>query len=73
MILPTDRGFQLFNQKTFYCGYPYENKSKNLVLPPRRALFGQPVQKYPIFFALIKKIFLQTLGEIIFRYHEKYF
>ena len=29
---------------------------------------GHPVQKF--FFALIKKIFLQTLVEIIFRYHK---
>ena len=32
------------------------------------ALFGHQVQKN--FFALIKKIFLQTLVEIIFRYHN---
>ena len=35
------------------------------------ALFGHQVQNN--FFALIKKIFLQTLVEIIFRYHKKFF
>ena len=44
---------------------------KNL---PLTALLGHPVQKYFFLklFALIKKIFLQTLVEIIFRY-QKYF
>ena len=35
------------------------------------ALFGHQVQNN--FFALIKKIFLQTLVEIIYRYHKKIF
>ena len=35
------------------------------------ALFGHQVQNN--FFALIKKIFLQTLVEIIFRYHKIFF
>ena len=35
------------------------------------ALFGHQVQNN--FFALIKKIFLQTLVEIIFRYHKFFF
>merc|ERR1711911_399095 len=35
------------------------------------ALFGHQVQNN--FFALIKKIFLQTLVEIIFRYHKNFF
>ena len=35
------------------------------------ALFGHQVQNN--FFALIKKIFLQTLVEIIFRYHKNLF
>ena len=45
-----------------------EEKIQNLVLSPRSALLGHPVQKYFKHFALIKKIFLQTLVEIIFRY-----
>ena len=35
---------------------------KYLVSPPLRALFGHPAQKN--YFALVKKIFLQTLVEI---------
>ena len=35
------------------------------------ALLGHQVQNK--FFALIKKIFLQTLVEIIFRYQKKFF
>ena len=35
------------------------------------ALFGHQVQNN--FFALIKKIYLQTLVEIIFRYHKTFF
>ena len=38
----------------------------------RRAIFGHQVQKY-FFFAFIKKILLQTLVEIIFKYHKKIF
>ena len=41
-----------------------KKKSKNLVLPTCRALLGHPVQKYLIFFAFMKKIFLQTLVEL---------
>ena len=38
------------------------------------AVLGHPVQNlYFLFFALIKKIFLQTLVEIIFWYHKTYF
>ena len=37
------------------------------------ALSGRPVQNTSLFFALIKKIFLQNLVEIIFEYHKKYF
>ena len=48
-----------------------QKKFKKLVLPPLTALLGHQVQN--IFFALIKAIFLQTLVEIIFRYHIKYF
>ena len=31
--------------QTLFCGYPYEKKSKNLVIPPLRTLLGHPVQK----------------------------
>ena len=34
-------------------------------------ILGHPVQKF--YFALIKKIFLQPLAEIIFRYHKFFF
>ena len=45
-----------------------------LRLPPSYSTFGKPSTKiFFLFFALIKKIFLQTLVEIIFRYHKKYF
>ena len=44
-----------------------KKKLQNLVLPSLTAPLEHPVQN--IFFALIKKIFLQTLVEIIFRYH----
>ena len=47
-----------------------EKKYSNFVLPPLTAFFGHTVQN--IFFALIKKIFLQTLVEIIFRF-QKFF
>ena len=40
-----------------------------LVLPPHTALLGHQVQNYR--FVLIKKIFLQTLVEIIIRYKKK--
>ena len=40
---------------------PLKKKSRNLVYPR-----PEPLN----FFALIKKIFLQTLVEIIFRYHQ---
>ena len=44
--------------KTFYCRCRYEKKSKNLVLPPRKALFWHTVQKYLNFFCLHQKDFL---------------
>ena len=50
-----------------------KKKPKNLVLPPRRALFGHPVQIFLFFFALIKQIVLKTLVEIIFRDHTIFF
>ena len=47
----------------FFWGCPYEKKTqKNLT-----ALLGHLVQN--IFFSLIKKLFLQHLVEIIFKYH----
>ena len=40
----------------------------------RHCTFGTPSTKiFFLFFALIKKIFLQSPVEIIFRYHYKYF
>ena len=43
-----------------------------LVLPPRRALLRHLVQKYFFVFALIEKIFLQSLVEIIFKIFLKF-
>ena len=43
-------------------------------LTPLTALLGHLVQKYFfLFFALIKKILLQTLIEIFYRYYKEYF
>ena len=41
---------------------------KYLVYPPLAALLGHPVQNNK--FALIRKIYLQTLVELMFRYHK---
>ena len=54
----------------FIADAPMKKKSKNLVLPPRRALLGHPVQKYFKFFCFNQKIFLHPLVEIIFRHHK---
>ena len=51
---------------TFFCGCPYEEKK----IPLRRALSGHSVQKYFEFVCFNQKILLQTLVEIIFRYHK---
>ena len=47
---------------------PMKNKFKKFNVRGGTALFGHHVQND--FFALIKKIFLQPLVEIIFRYHK---
>ena len=52
----------------FFAGAPMKKKFKNFCVQGCTALFGHQVQNH--FFALIKKIFLQTLVEIIFRYHK---
>ena len=49
----------------FFCGCPYEKKIKKFSVRGGTALFGHQVQNN--FFALIKKLFLQTLVEIILR------
>ena len=54
-----------------FCGCPYEKKNQKFRVRGCTALFGHQVQNN--FFALIKKIFLQTLVEIIFRYHKFFF
>ena len=56
----------------YYFQMPYEKKKiQKFSVRGCTALFGHQVQN--IFFALIKKIFLQTLVEIIFRYHKFFF
>ena len=46
-------------------------KKTKISLQGGTALFGHQIQNN--FFALIKKIFLQTLIEIIFRYHSFFY
>ena len=55
----------------FFMDLNMKKKLKSLVLPPLTALLGNSALN--IFFALIKKIFLQTLVEIIFRYRKIFF
>ena len=58
---PGDPGLFL----TYGYGYHYEFFFNKICLNPSAALLGQPVQKIFVdFFALIKKIFLQTLVEV---------
>ena len=54
-----------------FCGCPYEKKEQKSSVRGGTALFGHQVKNH--FFALIKKIFLHTLVEIIFRYHKNFF
>ena len=55
---------------TFYCGCSFEKKnSKSLVFPSAEHFWDTQYKNILIFVALIKKIFLQTLVGIIFRYH----
>jgi len=51
----------------FFADAPIKKKFKNFVYEGVQHFLGT---KYKIFFALIKKIFLQPLVEIIFRYHK---
>ena len=53
---------------TFFCGCSYEKKRfKKIGFPPSNSTFWTPSTKQ--LFAQIKKIFLHTLAEMIFRYH----
>ena len=55
----------------FFADAPMKKKIPKFCVRGGTALFGHQVQNN--FFALIKKIFLQTLVEIIFRYHTFFF
>ena len=55
----------------FFADAPMKKEIKKFSVRGGTALFGHQVQNN--FFALIKKIFLQTLVEIIFRYHKIFF
>ena len=57
----TDTPIEIFFFKKFYVFTPSENT------------FGTPNKNFFSFFALIEKIFLQTLVEIFVRYHENLF
>ena len=58
--------------RNIFLRIPYEKiKFQKFSLRGGTALFGHQVQNN--FFALIKKIFLQTLVEIIFRYQKHFF
>ena len=57
--------------QNFFADAPMKKKFQKFCVRGCTALFGHQVQK--IFFALIKKIFLQTLVEIIFRYQKNFF
>ena len=47
--------------------------SKNLVYNRWQHFWDTQYKNIFLFFALIKKIFLQNLVKIVFRYHKKYF
>ena len=55
----------------FFADAPMKKKKQKFCLRGDTALFGHQVHKNC--FALIKKIFLQTLVEIVFRYHKIFF
>ena len=55
----------------FFADAPMQKKNQKFCVRGCTALFGHQVQNN--FFALIKKIFLKTLVEIIFRYHTNFF
>ena len=65
----TDRRKYLLINEAALCTYV-----SLTLLTPSDSTFETPSTTYfVVFFALIKKIFLQNLVEIIFRYHKKYF
>ena len=57
--MPSVRGnpyLKILNfSQLFIADAPMKKKSKNLVLPPRRELLGNPVQKYYNFFSFNQK------------------
>ena len=55
----------------FFADAPMKKKFQKFCGRGGTALFGHQVQNN--FFALIKKIFLQPLVKIIFRYHKNFF
>ena len=55
----------------FFADAPMKKNFQKFCERGGTALFGHQVQNN--FFALIKKIFLQTLVQIIFRFHKKFF
>ena len=55
----------------FFADAPMKKKNQKFSVRGCTALFGHQVQNN--YFALIKKIFLQTLVEIIFNYHKFFF
>ena len=80
---PPPLGFLPFTQKIFRrpipeiswlfltvgCWYPYKKKSKNFVYTLWHQFWDNHYKNIFLFLALIKKIFLQALVEINFRYH----
>ena len=54
----------------FFADAPMKKKIQKFSVRGCTALFGHQENNL---FALIKKIFLQTLVEIIFRYHKNFF
>ena len=55
----------------FFADAPMKKKIQKFCVRGCTALFGHQVQHN--IFALIKKIFVQTLVEIILKYHKKFF
>ena len=50
--------------------YPFFNRTRDFLCKGKHFWDTQYKNTFLLFFALIKKIFLQTLVEIIFRYHK---
>ena len=55
---------------TFGCGCTCEKEFQKLSFTPSQRTFGIPSTKTVLIFFFDKKNFLQTLIEIIFRYHK---